>query len=168
MQLIMKRNLSHLLIAVVLFVAFSCSKEKRFEHMLYKGNGEWEIVSITYTLITEDENSQTDTFSGTVENAGTFEFEKDGRGSYNFIISNTIHHEGFNWETINDTGLNLSRDSEKYDLFTGYTEYILIAMTAEKTEKNKMTVTGTEIHEEETDYGYIYSDLTATITLEKK
>lgn len=165
----MKKVLSLAILATVLILTQACSKEKKFDRMLYKNKGEWSIESMTYTLITQNENYEIDTVSAMVQNPGIFEFEDNNVGSFSFIINNAPHENAFSWNSVNETALTLTRNSETYDFFTGDTEYIGIAMTGEKTGKNKLTITGIEILEiEEYNGGYTKSELTATFTLEKK
>ena len=157
-----------LLLPLSLILLTACSKEKRFERMLFKHDGEWDILSIDYTLITTDEYNQKDTVIATAENPGIFKFEKEGHGAYNFGISGTVHFEGFSWNVVNETAIALTHTNESYDIFTGYTETLVVAFTGEKTDKDKMTLTGTETIQNETDNGTTESVLNATIDLEKK
>jgi hypothetical protein len=163
----MKKMLTLSAIAALLILVSACSKEKKFERMLYKSEGQWGITSMTFTLITTDENYDVDTLSATAQNTGVFEFDDDGDGSYSFIIDNTTHQEGFSWNIVNETALTITRLSSKTDFFTDYTKTISIAMTGEKTAKNKITLTGSEIITDDSGLGDIESKLTATFNIEK-
>jgi len=164
----MKKNVLLAALALPFLFCQACSKEKKFERSLWKNEGGWDIVTMTYTLITTDEYNNPDTLSGTAQNPGVFNFEKEGRGNYNFAIAGTPHFEAFSWDVVNSTALTLTRNAEDFDWTTGYTESIQVGITGDQMSKEELTLSGTEILENETDYGQTQSKLTATFNLRKK
>lgn len=133
---------------------------------MYTSNGVWNIKSMTYTLVNTDENGISVTISKTVENAGTFTFEKEGNGSYNFTLDGVSHSQSFAWST-SDESLSIAKIAQSVNIFTGDIEQFVIAFGGEKSAKNKVTLEGTETYQGTTDTGITQNVLTATIMLEK-
>ena len=146
----------------------SCTKEKRTERMLYKNDGNWEITTMTYTYVTTDENNVEITVSATLSNPGTFSFDKDGNGSYNFTLGGTNFSQSFKW-SVSDESISIAKIAQTIDFFTGAIDQLVIAFGGEKTSKNQILMTGTETHQIASDTGALQSVLTITsMTLNKK
>lgn len=92
------RNL--IFMVAVLFIFTACKKEKRINHNLWKGDGEWNIELMK--VQTTSSYYESDNYSNTEVNAGTMKFNKDGSGvmtlkdnsdnttySYSFTYTNT-------------------------------------------------------------------------------
>ena len=66
-----------ILISTALFLITACSKEKKIERNLWKNGGQWDIVKYEEIITsTSPENEKHET----IENAGIFQFEKNGEG----------------------------------------------------------------------------------------
>src|SRR5688572_2031060 len=122
----MKHFFTLVTLAALLISIQSCSKEKRLERMIYTNDGNWSITTMTYTLVATDENNTVVTLAATLENAGTFDFEKDGSGSYNFTIDGVNHAQSFGWSN-SDESVSITRISQDIDFTTGDIEQLAIA-----------------------------------------
>lgn len=127
----------------LLFIVGSCSKTARTEKNLYKNNGKWNITSVVYSLVVIDENETEIPFNGTISNAGTFTFEEGGAGSYNFILDGKTFSQTFAW-TAEDYEVAIVKYSQNVDFQTGDTELITVAFGGERTEKDKLILSGSE------------------------
>ena len=153
-----------ILLSVLLSLAMllgACSKEKRTENLLYKHDGSWKISTLTYTYVSTDENNFQITLSATAENAGKFEFNENGGGSYNFTLGNLIFAQNFKW-TVSDESISLTQISQNIDFFTGNITQSVVAFSGEKTGKKQIQLTGTETHQSTSDSGISQYVLTIT------
>jgi hypothetical protein len=159
----MKPFLHVLLLAVFSMTMTHCSKEKRTEHSVYKKSGEWTITSVSWEKVLVDTSGE-HVGIGTTANAGTFTFNKDGSGSYNFTIDGTNYSQNFTW-SVSGTTINVTKISQTVSL-SGIDQFV-IAISGTKSDKHSFTVQGTETHQYAG--GTIeQSVLTGTFTLSNK
>lgn len=121
----------------------NCSKDKKLERALYKKEGVWNISSVTWQKVIVSTSGQTIAL-GTTANAGTFTFEKDGSGSYNFTVDGSTYSRTFTW-TVNDENISVVRVSTSID-FSGNVDQLTIAIAGEQKSKNNIELAGTETH----------------------
>ncbi|HRP54339.1 MAG TPA: hypothetical protein PLI97_12645 [Fluviicola sp.] len=89
-----------LFITLVTLTAFSCSKEKRIEKNLWKGDGEWEIESYSYNAVSTYPD---DNYSETYINCGTLTFNKNNTGIYLFNFYGDTESGIFTYSNTDDT-----------------------------------------------------------------
>jgi hypothetical protein len=162
----MKKFLSLAVLAVFMVCAPSCSKEKRLERMLYKSDGSWNITTMNYTYISTDENNVSVTVSATAENAGTFRFEEDGDGSYNFTVGGVTHAQSFGWSTSEESFV-ITKIKQDINFVTFDIEQLVIALSGEKSDRNQITLSGSETIQTTSDTNISQAVLTVNMTLDK-
>lgn len=130
-----------IIIGTILLAA--CSKEKQLEKTITKKDGKWNITSVDWVL--EDIFIKNDSLSeqfniGTATNAGSFTFEDDGSGSYDFTVFNTVFSGIFSW-VANDEG-NVFLTHVEQTIGPNTTTQYLVSYTALKVSKNEMEMAG--------------------------
>jgi hypothetical protein len=148
------------------FLAESCSKEKKIERTLHKKDGEWTISSVTWQKVLQSGSGQTVTM-GTSTNAGTFTFEKDGSGKYNFTIDGDNYSKSFNWTVSNET-FSITAVSQNYDFSTGDVIQTAVAFSGTKNSKKKLIIEGSETYQSTSGSSVTQEVLTGTFELTKE
>jgi hypothetical protein len=121
----------------------SCSKDKKLERALHKKEGVWNISSVTWQKVIVTSSGQ-NVALGTTANAGTFTFDKDGSGSYNFTVDGSTYSRNFTW-TVSNENIKIVRVSTSID-FSGNVDQLTIAITGNQESKNNIELAGTETH----------------------
>ncbi|HYG49404.1 MAG TPA: hypothetical protein VD905_00810 [Flavobacteriales bacterium] len=131
------------ILIVTCSVLVQCSKEKKVERSLYKKEGTWSITSVSWQKVLQDTSGQS-VSQGTTANAGTFMFDKDGSGSYNFTVDGTIYNETFAW-SVNNTTVSITKVSQNVD-FTGggSIEQIAISFSGDQKDKKNFEIQGSD------------------------
>ena len=126
------KNFTFCLLAAIVFVAASCSKEKKLENRL-SGNT-WNIDKIEWTK-TETGLSGFLFQEGTETNAGTITFTETTGSSTMTIDDETEDNAGFSWDVAAD-GENLNMT---YDLTIEGTTTTQRVMAIEENKKKSQT-----------------------------
>ena len=115
------------IVFIGLIALSSCSKEARIEKNLWKNGGEWNIElysakqTSTYT---------SDNFDESYANFGTFTFNENGTGVYNFIVDSEIITGAFTHSnTENQLNMNLDGETKVYDIIEWKKNNIKISYT---------------------------------------
>src|SRR3989344_6649308 len=140
----MKTKLNYFSFISILFISVlitSCSKDKKIEKTLHKKEGEWNITSVTWEKVVQDTSGQSINF-GTTSNAGTFTFDKDGDGNYQYTINGTSRFLAFRWN-VHDEKISVTKLSNVFDLSGNFTQTV-ISMSGTQTGKNTIVLEGTE------------------------
>lgn len=132
-----------LLLSCSIFLS-NCSKEKKLERALYKKEGVWNITSVTWEKVIVNSSGQHVSL-GMTANAGTFTFEKDGKGSYNFTVDAATYSRNFTW-TVHDETIKIVRVSTDVNFSTGDIDQLTIAITGSQESKNNIRFSGSETH----------------------
>lgn len=138
----MKKSASCLLILIAALVFSGCSKEKRIERTLHKGDGSWSISSVTWQKVEQSTSGQT-VDMGTSSDVGTFTFENDGSGSYNFTIDGDSYSRSFDW-VVSDESISITEVIQSVDYLTGDVIQISVAFSGVRDNKNEITLEGSE------------------------
>ncbi len=78
---------------IIILITGSCRKEQ-----LLRNEGKWTIESVDYTMVSQVLPALNQVVKeGTTNNAGTFTFNNDGTGEYDFTIENIRHKDSFDW-----------------------------------------------------------------------
>jgi len=144
-------NLKLTLILAFAITFASCSKDKKIERKLPKGDGIWNITSAAYVFTEQDVNdvniSQAIS-SGTKSNIGSFTFGKDGIGSFSFTIDSFTREGSFTWMVVEEevsivyTYINLA------DIFSGTGDYDqVVGAFSGIWEKNSWTLNGGDVEQ---------------------
>lgn len=97
-------KITSFLFMLSLIITAGCSKQKRIENHLTKVKN-WNIAKIEYQKA--QSGSSMVAKVGTETNAGTMVFEKDGSGSYDYILDGQHRSGNFTWtNTVNDVTFN--------------------------------------------------------------
>src|SRR5688572_18060881 len=120
--------------AFIAVLLVGCSKDKQLEKMLYKKDGTWNISSVSWEKVQQNNSGQT-VKTGISTNAGTFTFDKDGSGSYNYTIDNTSYSKTFSW-TVNNETFAITFVSQSFDLSGNITQ-ISATYVGEEEDRNK-------------------------------
>ena len=163
----MKTKFSYLPVIALLFLSLfisSCSKDKKIEKALHKKEGEWNITSVTWEKVVQDTSGQSINF-GTTSNAGTFTFDKDGDGNYQYTINGTSRFLSFRWN-VHDEKISVTKLSNTFDLNGDFTQTV-ISMMGSQTSKNTIVLEGSETIQY--SFGTVSQEvLVATFSLTKK
>lgn len=146
------------------FLLTDCSKDKRVERAVYKKDGNWNINSVTWTKVIQDMSGQSVT-QGITTNAGTFSFDKDGSGSYNFTIDGDTYSQTFTW-TVDNEEISIVKVSQLVDL-SGNIDQLAVAISGTQSSKNKIDLDGSETHQYSSG-NVTQKVMTGTFTLERK
>lgn len=146
------------------FLLTSCSKDKRVERALYKKDGVWNITSVTWTKVIQDISGQSVT-QGITANAGTFSFNKDGSGSYNFTINSDTYSQTFTW-TVSNEDISITKVSQTVD-FSGNFDQLAVAISGTQSSKSKIALDGSETHQYSSG-NVTQKVMTGTFSLERK
>jgi hypothetical protein len=119
----------------------NCSKEKQLERALHKKEGVWNISSVSWEKSILTSSGHNVSF-GTTANPGTFTFEKDGSGSYNFTVDGSTYSRNFAW-AVNGENIKIARISTSFDL-SGNIEYLTIGIVGKQKNKSNIELSGTE------------------------
>ena len=91
------KNLIKVLSFTCIFLLCACSKEIKVKNQLSSQSGIWNVDTIKWVKV--NVNSIVDVGVGTEFNAGHFQFNNNGTGSYDIIIDGIQEHKDFNWST---------------------------------------------------------------------
>jgi len=91
------KNLITIVSLTCLFLITACSKEIKVKNQLTSQNGIWKVDTIKWVKV--NVNSLVDVGVGTELNAGQFQFNSNGTGSYDITINGTLEHKDFTWAT---------------------------------------------------------------------
>ena len=91
------KNLITILSITCLFLITACSKEIKVKNQLTSQNGIWKVDTVKWVKVSV--NSLVDVGVGTELNAGQFQFNSNGTGSYDITIDGTLEHKDFTWTT---------------------------------------------------------------------
>lgn len=153
------------LFLLVIAATTSCSKEKRTERILHKKGGNWEVSSATWEKVVETDNGLTiDLGSGS--NLGTFYFEENGNGSYNFTLTGTNFGQNFSW-AAGDDSFSVYKIAQSFDLSGNITQ-IVISFNGTVQDKQNITLVGTHTEQIVSNSDLTVIVLTATLNLTKK
>lgn len=121
----------------------SCSKEKRLEKALYKKDGNWNVKSAEWSQVTQSSSSGQSVVTGSSTDAGTFEFDESGSGSYSITLGTETYAQSFNW-TVSEEEFSIVKVSQSYDFSTGEIIQKAVAFSGKQTDKNILEVEGSE------------------------
>ena len=91
------KNLVKFIPLTFLLLTLACSKEIKIKNQLTSQNGIWKVDTIKWVKVSV--NSLVDVGVGTELNAGQFQFNSNGTGSYDITIDGTLEHKDFTWST---------------------------------------------------------------------
>jgi hypothetical protein len=154
--------------ATLLLLTFivSCSKDKKLEINIQSKEGQWNIDNVTWTIVQQTNSGQV-IANGTTNNPGTFTFDKDGSGSYSYQIDTIQRSGNFTWY-VDDQKAILTSVNQTINFTGGATvTQKLVAYTGTQTDKNKLTLQGSET-DQEAGSGVNQFVLTGTFQLSKK
>lgn len=147
----------------LMLIAFSCSKEKKLEKTLYKKDGSWKVTSAEWQQVSQSSTSGQSITTGTSTDAGTFNFEEDGSGSYSLTFGTKTYNQTFNW-TVTDEEFSIVKVAQSIDIATLDIVQLAVAFSGTQLDKNTLQLEGSETLQ------YFSGDLeqsvmTASITL---
>jgi outer membrane lipoprotein-sorting protein len=94
----MKKSINFAILLSIIFVAFSCSKEKQLEKSLSSKSGTWNVASQTITGF----EGNVQVYSQTFTNSGTMVFNSDGSGTSEFTFMGMTEKSTFTWTTTSE------------------------------------------------------------------
>lgn len=123
----MKKITSIIAIALVAMLSFtSCSKEKQLEKRLVKKEGKWNLANYSEKYYEDGDLVGDYSFA----NAGTFTFEKDGKGSYVFNVAGSTDSGNFTWSNTENT---ITIDAMVYNIVENEKKSISFTVTESET-----------------------------------
>jgi hypothetical protein len=91
------KNIFSILSITSLLLITACSKEIKVKNQLTSQNGIWKVDTVKWVKV--NVNSLVDVGIGTELNAGQFQFNSNGTGSFDITIDGTLEHKDFTWST---------------------------------------------------------------------
>ena len=95
------KTIQYTLLLLFLITMGSCSKEKRTERKLHRV-GTWYITELTWTIVSQSVTDSTlfqGVKTGSEVDAGTFTFNKNGHGLYDFTYDGITKSGNIIWST---------------------------------------------------------------------
>ncbi|HET6991769.1 MAG TPA: hypothetical protein VFJ43_10615, partial [Bacteroidia bacterium] len=126
-----------LFILVSSFFLTDCSKDKKIERTLYKKEGTWAVTSVNWEQVQQDTSGQS-IYTGTTASAGTFTFDKDGSGSYNFTVNGTNYSQTFSWSVDNEK-ISITKVGESFNL-SGNFDQLAVAISGTQSSKTNISL----------------------------
>lgn len=157
-------KISILVAFCALLIFTGCSKDKMLEKRIHKKEGKWNIVTLHYTLIYQTSGGQ-QTKIGTINNAGTFTFDKDN-GTYSYEVEGFTRSGSFTW-AVDDQKVNITSVKQSFDLSTSSFKQTSLALSGTEPEKNKLNLDGSEV-DQQVGSSVEQFALTGTFILEKQ
>lgn len=139
-----------------LLFLFSCSKEKQLEKTLYKKDGNWTVKSADWEQISQSTTSGISIITGTSADAGTFSFDENGNGSYNFTLGAITYSESFSW-SVSEESFSITKITQSIDFFSGEITQIIIAFSGSRIDKNTIEMSGSDTRQ------FTSGDITQTV-----
>jgi len=146
--------LLNLLLLILFFV--SCSKEKQLEKTLYKKEGNWNVKSADWSQVLQSSTSGQSVITGSSTDAGTFSFDEDGGGSYDFTLGTETYSESFSWSVSEET-FSITKISQSIDFFTGDITQIVISFSGTQVNKTTIEMDGSDTRQ------YTSGDITQSV-----
>lgn len=164
-QIMNLKNKAHLFLIALSILFSACSKDKMLEMRLHKNEGEWKINHVNWTVVYQSQNGQT-VRSGTTYDAGTFTFDKGGKGSYSYSIDTIQRTGSFNWQ-VEDRKVTITSINQSFSFGSNVNiNQKAIAYTGTETKKNEIVMEGSET-EQEAGSSITQFSLTGTFYLNK-
>jgi hypothetical protein len=148
----------------IVAVFTGCSKEKQLERLLYKGEGTWQVSNANWQKVEQNNSGQTFK-TGSTSNAGSFAFDKDGSGSYEFTIDGETYSNDFTWTVDNET-VSLSYLNQNVN-FSGDITQVTVAFTGTETGKQEIEMDGSYTQQITSGSTFNQSVLSGTFSLKK-
>ena len=139
-----KHLLSILLISILTLGLASCSKDKKIENQLKKKDGVWNIDEVQW-VTTEQiffPFSQT-VLLGTSYNVGTFTFDEDGGGSYDYTVNGKQRTGIFGYSVENEEVAIIKVEQGLFPFYQSTTVYV-----GESTGKKTFYLDGSETYQD--------------------
>jgi len=148
-----KRIFSFILIITMALSLTNCNKDKKIERQLTKKDGVWNIDNVHWITVDQQFSPIQQTISeGTTNNAGTFTFDDDGSGSYNYSVGG-VNRAGTFTYAVDDEEIAIVNVAQGwFPVF--YQE--ATAYAGEQTSKKKLYLEGTETYQD-TAQQYVFT-----------
>jgi hypothetical protein len=124
-----------------------CSKDKRIEKKLIKGN--WTVETIDYSFAGQNTTGTIvqNISQGVESNAGTFSFNDDDNGSFSMTLDGYLMESTFKWEVDNEE-IKLTSASMSFSLTNFSFSQNAVNISGEMNGDNEVDLTGTVVFQE--------------------